>query len=212
MLTKLFDGSGIIISDITKNANIWLLTLTCHEFSCCKYELLMSAKNRWLYNTVAMEMFVVFNIPPFCSLDSFASHLFRVLFIWTKSRNKGFRGICALRVPFFALFIFWFFLNSIPLMQKTKVNKACNPMIEVVAPCYPMPAENLIPMVRVYRILSFLPSSKDLWKLLQFFVEKSSFRFCLWSPFASKLRSMFYLTSCWMPILDQFASRVVSIQ
>ena len=25
-----------------------------------------------------MEMFVVFNIPPFCSLDSFASHLFRV--------------------------------------------------------------------------------------------------------------------------------------
>ena len=54
----------------------WLLILTCHEISCCKYELLMSAKNRWLYNSVAMEMFVVFNIPSFCSLESFASHLF----------------------------------------------------------------------------------------------------------------------------------------
>ena len=49
----------------------------------------MSAKNRWLYNTVAMEMFVVFNIPPFCSLDSFASHLFRVFVHLNTIKKQG---------------------------------------------------------------------------------------------------------------------------
>ena len=89
----------------------WLLILTCHEISGCKYELLMSAKTRWLYNTVAMEMLVVFNILPFCSLGSFVSHLFRV-FVHLNTRNKGFRGICALRVPFFALLDFEFLRNE----------------------------------------------------------------------------------------------------
>ena len=50
----------------------------------------MSAKNRWLYNTVAMEMFVVFNIPPFCSLDSFASHLIRVFAHFNTIKKQGF--------------------------------------------------------------------------------------------------------------------------
>ena len=67
----------------------WLLTLTCHEVSYCKYELLMSAKNCWLYNTVAMEMFVVFNIPPFCTLDSFATHLFRVFVHLNTIKKQG---------------------------------------------------------------------------------------------------------------------------
>ena len=67
----------------------WLLILTCHEISCCKYELLVKAKNRWLYNTVAMEMFVVFNIPLFCSLDSFASHLFRVFVHSNTIKKQG---------------------------------------------------------------------------------------------------------------------------
>ena len=113
----------------------WLLILTCHEISCCKYELLMSAKNRWLYNTVAMEMFVVFNIPPFCSLDSFASHLFRVfvhlntikkqglsrdlrspsaifclVFIWVNTVT--YRPFCYLSLIFFATNLkFWVFFR-----------------------------------------------------------------------------------------------------
>ena len=67
----------------------WLLILTCHEISGCKYELLMSAKTRWLYNTVAMEMFVVFNIPPFCSLDSFGSQLSRVFVHLNTIKKQG---------------------------------------------------------------------------------------------------------------------------
>ena len=36
-----------------------------------------------------MEMFVVFNIPPFCSLDSFASHLFRAFVHLNTIKKQG---------------------------------------------------------------------------------------------------------------------------
>ena len=36
-----------------------------------------------------MEMFVVFNIPPFCSLDRFASHLFRVFVHLNTIKKQG---------------------------------------------------------------------------------------------------------------------------
>ena len=36
-----------------------------------------------------MEMFVVFNIPPFCSLDSFASHLFRIFVHLNTIKEQG---------------------------------------------------------------------------------------------------------------------------
>ena len=36
-----------------------------------------------------MEMFVVFNVPPFCSLDSFASHLFRVFVHLNTIKKQG---------------------------------------------------------------------------------------------------------------------------
>ena len=36
-----------------------------------------------------MEMFVVFDIPRFCFLDSFASHLFRVSVQWNTIKKQG---------------------------------------------------------------------------------------------------------------------------
>ena len=36
-----------------------------------------------------MEVSVVFNIPPFCSLDSFASHLFRVFVHLNTIKKRG---------------------------------------------------------------------------------------------------------------------------
>ena len=52
-----------------------------------------------------MEMFVVFNIPSFCSLNNFASHLLRVFVHLNTIRKQGLSRdlLCALRLPFFAL-------------------------------------------------------------------------------------------------------------
>ena len=69
----------------------------------------MSAKTRSLYNTVAMQMFVVFNIPPFCSLDSFASHLFRV-FVHLNTIKK--QGLSRDLRPPSAIFCLVFYLFS----------------------------------------------------------------------------------------------------
>ena len=106
VLTKLFDGSGIVISDITKNANI---LITDFDVS---WNFRLQAKTRWLYNTVAMEMFVVFNIPPFCSLDSFASHLFRVFVHLNTIKKQGFsRDLRSLSAIF--CLVFSFFLRGV---------------------------------------------------------------------------------------------------
>ena len=36
-----------------------------------------------------MEMFVVFNVPPFCSLDSFTSHLFLIFVLINTIKKQG---------------------------------------------------------------------------------------------------------------------------
>ena len=71
-----------------------------------------------------MEMFLVFNIPPFCSQDSFASHLFRVFVhlntIKKQELSRDLRSPSAIFIPemrdtaitfvclFVCLFVFMF--------------------------------------------------------------------------------------------------------
>ena len=61
-----------------------------------------------------MEMFVVFNIPPSCSLDSFASHIFRVFFHLNTIKKQGLsrdlRSFC-LVIVFINLFEYYYILS-----------------------------------------------------------------------------------------------------